>query len=42
MRTDCVGFFTYLVSAILTGIMSGGSMSLRRGGGGVVPQMRSV
>jgi non-classical export protein 2 len=37
-----VGFFTYLVSAILTGVMSGGSMSMRRGGGGVIPQMSTV
>lgn len=36
-----VGFAAYLVSTIMTAVFGGASIR-RRGGGGVVPQMRSV
>ena len=40
LRRLIVGFAAYLVSTILTAVFGGAS--LRRRGGGVVPQMRSV
>ena len=41
LRRLIVGFAAYLVSTILTAVFGGASIR-RRGGGGVIPQMRSV